>query len=213
MKHALKAVSAVALLALFTGCGSNNQEKTDSKDTQPTNSTVAASATASPTQAVSSQATPSPHSTASPSATAPSPIPENSSQDRPQPSATPTQAAEPSKQATEPVANPSWCNPQGGPGVETIETCPPMPNYPIVVHNEQEAAEYLLEQKFQNNPDITAAVTQVLPDVQGAPGQYVVVARSESMRQAGGSGTVGTFLVTPEGNWGEADPSMIPQNG
>lgn len=69
-----------------------------------------------------------------------------------------------------------------------------MPTYPIVVHNEQEAVEYLLRQKFQNHPDITAAVTQVLPDAQGAPGQYVVVARSDSMREAGGSGTVGTFF-------------------
>lgn len=42
---------------------------------------------------------------------------------------------------------------------------------------------------------------------------YVVVARSESMRQGGGSGTLGTFLVTPEGSWGETDPSMIPHNG
>lgn len=213
MKHALKAVSAVALLALFTGCGSSNQEKTDSKDTQPTNSAVSTSATASPTQAASSQATPSQSSSASPSATAPSSAPENSSQGESQPSVTPTQTTEPSEQATEPVAHPSWCNPQGGPGVEPIETCPPMPTYPIVVHNEQEAAEYLLEQKFQNNPDITAAVTQVLPDAQGAPGQYVVVARSNSIRQGGGSGTLGTFLVTPEGNWGETDPSMIPQNG
>lgn len=213
MKHALKAVCAVALLALFSGCGSSNQEKTDLQETQPTNSAVSASATASPTQSASSQAIPSPSSTVSLSATAPSSTPENSSQGESQPSVTPTQTAEPSEQATEPVANPSWCNPQGGPGAEPMETCPPMPTYPIVVHNEQEAAEYLLEQKFQNNPDITAAVIQILPDAQGAPGQYVVVARSESMRQAGGSGTVGTFLVTPEGNWGEADPSMIPQNG
>lgn len=213
MKHALKAVSAVALLALFTGCGSNNQENSNSKDTQPTHSAVSASAPASPAQAASSQATPSPSSTASPAATAPSPIPENSPQGESQPSVTPAQAAEPSVQPDEPVANPSWCNPQDGPGVETIETCPPMPTYPIVVHNEQEAAEYLLEQKFQNHPDITAAVTQVLRDSQGMPEQYVVVARSNSIRQGGGSGTLGTFLVTPEGSWGETDPSMIPPNG
>ena len=150
MKHALKALSAVALLALLSGCGSNKPENTDPKDTQPTNSAVSASATASPTQAASSQATSSPSSTASPSATAPSPTPENSSQDELQPSASPAQSVDSSAQPTEPVANPSWCNPQGGPGAEPIETCPPMPTYPIVVHNEQEAVEYLLRQKFQN---------------------------------------------------------------
>lgn len=54
--------------------------------------------------------------------------------------------------------------------------------------NQQGRAEYIFQEKFHNNADITAAVTQDLPDVQGAPGQYVVVARSGSMRQAGGSG-------------------------
>lgn len=53
--------------------------------------------------------------------------------------------------------------------------------------NQQEGAEYIFQEKFHNNADITAAVTQDLPDVQGAPGQYVVVARSGSMRQAGGA--------------------------
>ncbi|MDO4916446.1 MAG: hypothetical protein Q3974_02340 [Rothia sp. (in: high G+C Gram-positive bacteria)] len=71
----------------------------------------------------------------------------------------------------------------------------------LVIHNEQEASEFLWNKEFQRNPDIVVNSLSSSPDQRGMM-QYFLIAYSQSMQVKGGSGTVGKYWVTSDGLWG-----------
>ena len=196
MNRQVKALSMMALIALLSGCSSPSKEPVPSQTPQ--------------TSLSSSTVSSSPASTA----TSTTPVPTDAVTTIPEASQTPWQATEtPTVSQTEPSTNPSWCDSQSGSDATYAGSCPEVQQQRTVVNNKQEAAEYILQEKFYNDADITAAVTHIIPDSQGGGCQYVVVVRSLSMLNGGGSGTLGAFLVTPQGDWEETDIATISQNG
>lgn len=105
------------------------------------------------------------------------------------------------------------CNPQPSTDGTSTGGCPETPTYsypPPVVHNGQEAAEYVLKNKFNNDPDIVTIVWSETYTPSGYPSQFIIKLVSKSIRQSGGTGTLEFDMVTPEGLITVMDPSLVP---
>lgn len=186
----IKISLAMPLLFLLMGCAENNH----SSGAQPT--VPATSATSSP----ESTATSSPLAE-TPSSTTPT---VTESEDPPSAQSTTAIAQTSSSSTPTGVANEPTTS-----AVVTPVTPSATPNAPsahdaVIVHNKQEAVEFLWDKEFQRNSDILVDYLSSSPDQRGMT-QYFLMAHSQSIQKNGGTGTVGKYWLTSDGHWGLED--------